>query len=100
MIQICCVLISIHSCFRCLLLILELSRVEVAVLINYLGYLKYGASSSMIGEISQKQAKLSIAFYLLEKIIKLISEVGEDEGIVFGFHLYLFKEINQLVLEI
>ncbi|GAB2301734.1 hypothetical protein Dimus_035760 [Dionaea muscipula] len=69
---------------RCLLLILELSRVEVAILLNDLGYLKYGASSSMIGEISQKQAKLSIAFYLLEKIIKLISEVGEDEGNVIS----------------
>ncbi|GAB2278884.1 hypothetical protein Dimus_013558, partial [Dionaea muscipula] len=73
----------------CLLLVLELSRVKVVVLLNYLGYLKYGASSSMIGEISQKQAKLSIAFYLLEKIIKLISEVGEDEGIVSGFHLVM-----------
>ncbi|KAL9271551.1 Neurochondrin-like protein [Drosera capensis] len=65
---------------RCLFLVLELSRVEVAVLLNDLGYLKYGASSSSSGDISQKQAKLSLAFNLLEKIIKLVSEAGEYEG--------------------
>ncbi|KAL9262001.1 Neurochondrin-like protein [Drosera capensis] len=65
---------------RFLFLVLELSRVEVAVLLNDLGYLKYGASSSSSGDISQKQAKLSLAFNLLEKIIKLVSDVGEYEG--------------------
>ncbi|PIA45639.1 hypothetical protein AQUCO_01600098v1 [Aquilegia coerulea] len=66
---------------RCLLLVLESSRVEVAVLLNELAYLKYEASTKTSSEdILLKQRNLSIAFSLIEKIIKLISNVSEDKG--------------------
>ncbi|XVE71224.1 hypothetical protein DITRI_Ditri10aG0133800 [Diplodiscus trichospermus] len=68
---------------RCLLLVLESSRVEVAVLLNELAYSKYEASksSSLTAEtIISKQQKLTIVFSLVEKIIKLISNISETEG--------------------
>ncbi|OVA07955.1 Neurochondrin [Macleaya cordata] len=68
---------------RCLLLVLESSRVEVAVLLNELAYLKYEASknsSTVVETITLKQRNLAVAFSLIEKIIKLISSVCEDEG--------------------
>lgn len=68
---------------RCLLLVLESSRVEVAVLLNELAYSKYEASksSSSIDEtIISKQQKVTIVFSLVEKIIKLISSIGETKG--------------------
>ncbi|GMH07881.1 hypothetical protein Nepgr_009721 [Nepenthes gracilis] len=65
---------------RCLLLVLELSRVEVAILLNDLGYLKYEASSCNTEAISVKKGNLAIVFSLVEKIIKLISHAVEDEG--------------------
>ncbi|XWS17847.1 hypothetical protein CRYUN_Cryun33cG0103500 [Craigia yunnanensis] len=64
----------------CLLLVLESSRVEVAVLLNELAYSKYEASkssSSNTETIISKLQKLTIAFSLVEKIIKLISNIGE-----------------------
>ncbi|KAF8393093.1 hypothetical protein HHK36_021334 [Tetracentron sinense] len=72
---------------RCLLLVLESSRVEVSVLLNELAYLKYEASksSSATSEtILLKQRNLAVAFSLLEKIIKLISNVSGDEGILIS----------------
>ncbi|XXG58996.1 hypothetical protein AAC387_Pa04g1165 [Persea americana] len=67
---------------RCLLLVLESSRVEVAVLLNDLAYIKYEASSnsSAAETIPLKQQNLAIAFSLLEKIIKLISNVCGVNG--------------------
>ncbi|KAK6927591.1 Neurochondrin [Dillenia turbinata] len=68
---------------RCLLLVLESSRVEAAVLLNELAYLKYEASKSSsfsAEDICSKQRNLAIAFSLVEKIIKLISTIGEDKG--------------------
>ncbi|KAK8505402.1 hypothetical protein V6N13_045842 [Hibiscus sabdariffa] len=68
---------------RCLLLVLESSRVEVAVLLNDLAYTKYEASkssSSTAESIISKQQKVTIVFSLVEKIIKLISNIGENEG--------------------
>lgn len=67
---------------RCLLLVLESSRVEVAVLLNELAYLKYEASkNSCIAEtVLLKQRNLAIAFSLVEKIIKLVSNVCASEG--------------------
>ncbi|CAL9110840.1 unnamed protein product [Musa textilis] len=62
-----------------LLLVLESSRVEVAVLLNELAYLKYEASrssSDAAGTIFQKQRSLAILFSLMEKIIKLMSTVS------------------------
>ncbi|KAG2691426.1 hypothetical protein I3760_08G008400 [Carya illinoinensis] len=68
---------------RLLLLVLEQSRVEVAVLLNELAYLKFEASkscSSIAEKILLKQRNVAIAFSLMEKIIKLISDTGGNEG--------------------
>ncbi|XP_049933382.1 uncharacterized protein LOC116253108 isoform X4 [Nymphaea colorata] len=71
---------------RCLLLVLETSRIEIAVLLNELAYLKYEASKdSTVYSSSQglflKQRNLAMAYSLMEKIIKLISSLFESEGI-------------------
>ncbi|XP_062163182.1 uncharacterized protein LOC133870141 [Alnus glutinosa] len=68
---------------RFLLLVLQQSRVEVAVLLNELAYLKYEASkncSSTAETILLKQRNVAIAFSLMEKIIKLISDAAGNEG--------------------
>lgn len=68
---------------RCLLLVLESSRVEIAVLLNDMAYLKYEASkssSSNVDSILSKQRTLAIAFSLIEKIIRLVANMGADEG--------------------
>ncbi|KAL6985219.1 hypothetical protein U1Q18_018598 [Sarracenia purpurea var. burkii] len=72
---------------RCMLLVLESSRVEVAVLLNELAYLKYEASkisSSNSESILLKQQNLAIVFSLVERIIKLISDLDEDGGSVIS----------------
>ncbi|KAJ0961319.1 hypothetical protein J5N97_000725 [Dioscorea zingiberensis] len=66
-----------------LLLVLETSRVEVAVLLNELAYIKYEASnssSSTAEAMSLKRQNLAISYSLIEKIIKLISNVCDSEG--------------------
>ncbi|KAI3946720.1 hypothetical protein MKW98_003283 [Papaver atlanticum] len=67
---------------RCLLLLLESSRVEVAVLLNEIAYMKYEENQSVRGEvISLKHRNLAVAFSLIEKTIKLISGVcGNEEA--------------------
>ncbi|KAI7747237.1 hypothetical protein M8C21_002029 [Ambrosia artemisiifolia] len=67
---------------RCTLLVLETSRVEIAVLLNDLAYLKYEKSKEALDTESYtlKQRNLGIAFSLVEKIIKLISHIAGDEG--------------------
>ncbi|XP_030534195.1 neurochondrin isoform X2 [Rhodamnia argentea] len=69
---------------RCLLLVLESSRVEIAVLLNDVAYLKYEASksssSSNVDSILSKQRTLAIAFSLIEKIIRLVANMAADEG--------------------
>ncbi|OIT08226.1 PREDICTED: neurochondrin isoform X1 [Nicotiana attenuata] len=67
---------------RCILLVLESSRVEIAVLLNDLAYLKYEASKEPSNKenILVKQRNLGIAFSLVEKIIKLISSFGGEES--------------------
>ncbi|XP_009630626.1 uncharacterized protein [Nicotiana tomentosiformis] len=67
---------------RCILLVLESSRVEIAVLLNDLAYLKCEASkeSSNRENILVKQRNLGVAFSLVEKIIKLISSFGGEES--------------------
>ncbi|CAN1235637.1 ncdn [Linum perenne] len=69
---------------RCVLLVLESARVEVAVLLNELAYLKYEASKSTVRDetIPSKQQNLTIAFSLIERIIKLISAMAEDEEVI------------------
>jgi hypothetical protein len=64
------------------LLVLESARVEVAVLLNELAYLKYELSkTSQTDEaVSQKQRNLAILFSLIERIIKMISNASSGEG--------------------
>ncbi|KAL2471873.1 neurochondrin family protein [Abeliophyllum distichum] len=67
---------------RCVLLVLESSRVEIAVLLNELAYLKYEASKNSSSDAEAfllKQRNLGVAFSLVEKIIKLISKFEESE---------------------
>ncbi|RZC73639.1 hypothetical protein C5167_049123 [Papaver somniferum] len=68
---------------RCLLLVLESSRVEVAVLLNEIAYMKYEENQSVRGEVSSlKHRNLAVAFSLIEKTIKLISGVCGNEDII------------------
>ncbi|CAK9143344.1 unnamed protein product [Ilex paraguariensis] len=72
---------------RCILLVLESSRVEIAVLLNEIAYLKYEVSknsSSNDKNILLKQRNLGVCFSLVEKIIKLISKVGEDKDCIIS----------------
>lgn len=52
------------------------------MILNELAYMKYEASkNSFLKEsIIPKQRNVATAFSLVEKIIKLISNVGEDQG--------------------
>lgn len=69
---------------RCLMLVLESSRVEVAVLLNELAYSKFEASKSSsltaAERVMSKQQNLTVVFSLVESTIKLISNIGENEG--------------------
>ncbi|XP_015572598.1 neurochondrin isoform X2 [Ricinus communis] len=83
---------------RCLLLVLESSRVEVAVLLNELAYLKYEASkntSTTAETIFLKQTNVAIAFSLIERVIKLVSTVAGNEGELIGESTFI-KIINGL----
>ncbi|KAM0053708.1 putative neurochondrin [Helianthus debilis subsp. tardiflorus] len=82
---------------RCTLLVLETSRVEIAVLLNDLAYLKYEKSKEALDaeNVILKQRNLGIAFSLVEKIIKLISSVAEDEGNIISEKMFT-KIINGL----
>ncbi|XP_051119649.1 uncharacterized protein LOC127243600 [Andrographis paniculata] len=66
---------------RCILLILESSRVEIAVILNELAYIKYEASKSSpdAETFITKLRNLGVAFSLVENVIKLISKFGESE---------------------
>lgn len=62
---------------------MESARVEIAVLLNELAYLKYEApmnTSTSSESFLLKQRNLAVAFSLVEKIIKLISNIGENQG--------------------
>jgi hypothetical protein len=67
---------------RFVLLVLESARIEVAVLLNELSYLKYESSkTSQTDEaVCQKQRNLAILFSLIERIIKMISNASSSEG--------------------
>lgn len=73
------------SHFRCLLLVLEQSRVEIAVLLNELAYLKYEApqdTPATVEAYSYKRRNVAVAYSLIEKIIKLIANADGNDGIV------------------
>jgi len=78
--------------YRFVLLVLESTRVEVAVLLNELAYLKYESSkTSQTDEaVSQKQRNLAILFSLIERIIKMISNASSGEGMFRFSCLLLF----------
>lgn len=83
---------------RCLLLVLESSRVEIAVLLNDIAYLKYEASnntSPTIESIFLKSRHLAVAFALVEKIIKLVSVISEEGGNLIEDNTFM-KVINGL----
>ncbi|KAG2249835.1 hypothetical protein Bca4012_086812 [Brassica carinata] len=84
---------------RCLLLVLESSHVEISVLSNELAYMKYEAPSSTVEEHLLKQRYLAIAFSLVEKIIKYISTVGENEGTLSDEAVFLkvIKTLDETV---
>ncbi|XP_010432777.1 PREDICTED: neurochondrin-like [Camelina sativa] len=91
---------------RCLLLVLESSHVEISVLLNDLAYKKYEApkDNSTVEDILLKQRYLPIVFSLVEKIIKHISSVGENEGTltdeaVFQKVIKILNETVGVVLE-
>lgn len=68
---------------RFILLVLESSRVEIAVMLNELAYLKYEASkNSPINSEAflGKLRNIGVAFSLVERIIKLIVKFSENEG--------------------
>uniref|UniRef100_A0A0D9VM78 Neurochondrin n=1 Tax=Leersia perrieri TaxID=77586 RepID=A0A0D9VM78_9ORYZ len=64
------------------LLVLESARIEVAVLLNELAYLKYESSKNSQSDdaISQKERNLAILFSLIERTIKMISNASSGEG--------------------
>ncbi|KAI4341920.1 hypothetical protein MLD38_026589 [Melastoma candidum] len=83
---------------RCLLLVLESSRVEIAVLLNDLAYLKYEATKSSSSNLEitlLKQQNLAVAFALVEKIIRLIAILSENAGDVLD-EITFSKVINGL----
>ncbi|CAA7046381.1 unnamed protein product [Microthlaspi erraticum] len=86
---------------RCLLLVLESSHVEISVLTNELAYMKYEAptTSSTDEDSLLKQRYLAIMFSLIEKIIKYISTVGENEGTLSDEAVFLkvIKTLNETV---
>ncbi|CAL5204978.1 unnamed protein product [Lathyrus oleraceus] len=86
----------------CLLLVLEQSRVEIAVLLNELAYLKYEAPQDTLATVeaySLKQRNVAVAYSLVEKIIKLISNVGENEGALLdeGTLTKLILQLNETI---
>ncbi|KAI3512314.1 hypothetical protein L1887_19629 [Cichorium endivia] len=86
---------------RCTLLVLESSRVEIAVLLNDLAYMKYEKSKDSLDTetLILKQRNLGIAFSLVEKTIKLISSVAEDEGNIISDTMFtkIITGLNETV---
>ncbi|KAJ8751729.1 hypothetical protein K2173_025902 [Erythroxylum novogranatense] len=87
---------------RCLLLVLESSRVEIAVLLNEMAYLKFEASKNMSStdeNILSKQRNIAVAFSLVERIIKLLSTIdgGEEEIIDEGLFVKVINGLNETI---
>ncbi|KAL2323768.1 hypothetical protein Fmac_028147 [Flemingia macrophylla] len=84
----------------CLLLVLEQSRVEIAVLLNELAYLKYEASrdtSTTAEAIFSKEHNVAVAYSLVEKIIKLISNVDDGNILNEGMLTKLILQLNETI---
>ncbi|KAG9153579.1 hypothetical protein Leryth_008526 [Lithospermum erythrorhizon] len=91
---------------RCILVVLESSRVEIAILLNELAHFrdessKCSSSSSSSDIILQKQRDLGITFSLVEKIINLISQLSEDEDsnaiISESTFMKIIKQLNETI---
>ncbi|XP_027364186.1 neurochondrin [Abrus precatorius] len=87
----------------CLLLVLEQSRVEIAVLLNELAYLKYEApqdTSATAEAIFSKRRNVAVAYSLVEKIIKLISTVDGNDGNLLdeGTLTKLILQLNETIV--
>nr|XP_025623571.1 neurochondrin isoform X6 [Arachis hypogaea] len=87
----------------CLLLVLEQSRVEIAVLLNELAYLKYEApqdTSATAEAIELKRRNVAVACSLVEKIIKLISNIGGNDGNLLdeGTLTKLIHQLNETIM--
>ncbi|KAG4917147.1 hypothetical protein JHK87_054704 [Glycine soja] len=86
----------------CLLLVLEQSRVEIAVLLNELAYLKYEApldTSATAEAIFLKRHNVADAYSLVERIIKLISNVEGNDGNLLdeGTLTKLIHQLNETI---
>ncbi|KAK7393742.1 hypothetical protein VNO78_22306 [Psophocarpus tetragonolobus] len=91
------------SADMCLLLVLEQSRVEIAVLLNELAYLKYEApqdTSATAEAIFSKRYNVAVAYSLVEKIIKLISNVEGSDGNLLdeGMLTKLIIQLNETII--
>lgn len=75
---------------------------EIAVLLNDLAYLKYEKIKDSLDaeSVLLKQRNLGIAFSLVEKTIKLISSVAEDEGMHLLNYPWLFISFKRLFYSI
>lgn len=89
---------------RCMLVVLESSRVEMAILLNELAHLRDESSkgsSSSTDIILQKQRNVGITFSLVEKIIKILSELSEDEDsnaiISETMFMKIMKQLNETI---
>ncbi|KAG0502807.1 hypothetical protein HPP92_002879 [Vanilla planifolia] len=84
-----------------LLLVLESARVEIAVHLNELAYLKYEASktSSTSRTIELKRQNLAVLYSLVEKIIKLISSANVADGTILneGILLQMISGLNETI---
>ncbi|PKA47464.1 hypothetical protein AXF42_Ash020193 [Apostasia shenzhenica] len=85
-----------------LLLVLESARVEVAVFLNELAFLKYESSksSSTTESIISKQHNLGLLFSLMEKIIKLISSSCTVDGTLISEEVaaQMISGINETII--
>ncbi|MED6132477.1 hypothetical protein PIB30_019452 [Stylosanthes scabra] len=87
----------------CSLLVLEQSRVEIAVLLNELAYLKYEApqdTSATAEAIVLKRRNVAVAYSLVEKIIKLISNMSGNDGNLLdeGTLTKLIHQLNETIM--
>lgn len=68
---------------RCFLLVLEISKVEIAVLLNELAHFKFDSSSdvsSNLEDVTIRQRDLANMYTLMENIIKLLSNACDKQG--------------------
>lgn len=71
-------------------------------MLNDLAYKKYEApkNNSTVEDILLNQRYLPIVFSLVEKIIKYISSVGENEGMMLNLNIYSHYFISFLSAKI